>query len=119
MNSIKTFLLLILCALFITACGKAENTSTSDSGKKEESIETKEKLNVKIILDKQIKDNKKILISGKSNLPKETKINIYLDAPNSDQSERAEGIVKDGGMFDYQFSNEEGEDFDGGSILLM
>ncbi|WHX43777.1 hypothetical protein QNH35_13700 [Bacillus pumilus] len=117
MNRINFFLFLILCALFISACGKADNTSTSNSNKKEESIETKEKLNVKITLNKKIKDNKKILISGKSNLPKETKINIYLDAPNSDQSELAKGIVKEGGMFDYQFSNEEGEDFDGGKYI--
>lgn len=117
MNLIKTFLLLFLCTLFISACGKAENTSTSNSSKKEESVETKEKLNVKITLIKKIKDNKKILISGKSNLPKETKINIYLDAPSSDQSERAKVIVKEGGMFDYEFSNEEGEDFDGGKYI--
>lgn len=117
LNLIKTFLLLFLCTLFISACGKAENTSTSNSSKKEESVETKEKLNVKITLIKKIKDNKKILISGKSNLPKETKINIYLDAPSSDQSERAKVIVKEGGMFDYEFSNEEGEDFDGGKYI--
>lgn len=108
---------MILCTLFLTACGKAENTSTSNSSKKEESIETKGKLNVMITLNKKIKDNKKILISGKSNLPKETKINIYLDAPSSDQSELANVIVKEGGMFDYEFSNEGGEEFEGGKYI--
>lgn len=108
---------MILCTLFLSACGKTDNTSTSNSSKKEEIAENKEKLNVKITLNKKIKDNKKILISGKSNLPKETKINIYLDAPSSDQSDLAKVIVKEGGMFNYEFSNEEGEDFDGGKYI--
>ncbi|WP_144455688.1 hypothetical protein [Bacillus pumilus] len=120
MNSIKTFLLLILCALFITACSKAENTSTSDSGKKEESIETKEKLNVKITLNKQIKDNKKILISGKSNLPKDTTLSIDLECPGCStyyHDFSTDVNVKEGGMFDYEFSNEEGEEFEGGKYI--
>ncbi|WHF29090.1 hypothetical protein QJS65_20620 (plasmid) [Bacillus altitudinis] len=117
MNLIKTFLFMILCTLFLSACGKTDNTSTSNSSKKEEIAENKEKLNVKITLNKKIKDNKKILISGKSNLPKETKINIYLDAPSSDQSDLAKVLVKEGGMFNYEFSNEEGEDFDGGKYI--
>lgn len=108
---------MILCTLFLSACGKTDNTSTINSSKKEEIAENKEKLNVKITLNKKIKDNKKILISGKSNLPKETKINIYLDAPSSDQSDLAKVIVKEGGMFNYEFSNEEGEDFDGGKYI--
>ncbi|PRS65076.1 hypothetical protein [Bacillus pumilus] len=117
MNLIKTFLLLILCTLFITACGKAENTSTSNSSKKEESIETKKKLNVKITLDKKIKDNKKILISGKSNLPKNTEIDIYLEPPNSAHYDQRV-TVKDGGLFKYEFSNEEGEEFEGGNYTV-
>lgn len=117
MNLIKTFLLLILCTLFITACGKAENTSTSNSSKKEESIETKEKLNVKITLNKKIKDNKKILISGKSNLPKNTEIDIYLEPPNSAHYDQRV-TVKDGGLFEYEFSNEEGEEFEGGNYTV-
>lgn len=116
LNHIKACFFLLLCITLLSGCN-TENTSTSNSSKKEESIETKEKLNVKITLNKKIKDNKKILIIGKSNLPKETKINIYLDAPNSDQSELAKGIVKEGGMFDYEFSNEEGEDYDGGKYI--
>lgn len=116
MNHIKACFFLLLCITLLSGCN-TENTSTSNSSKKEESIETKEKLNVKITLNKKIKDNKKILIIGKSNLPKETKINIYLDAPNSDQNELAKGIVKEGGMFDYEFSNEEGEDYDGGKYI--
>lgn len=117
MNHIKTFLFLILCALFLSACGKAENTSTSNSSKKEESIETKEKLNVKITLNKKIKDNKKILISGKSNLPKNTEIDIYLEPPNSAHYDQRV-TVKDGGLFKYEFSNEEGEEFEGGNYTV-
>ncbi|KEP29275.1 hypothetical protein [Bacillus safensis] len=66
MNYLKTFLFMILCALFLSACGKAENTSTSNSSKKEESIETKKKLNVKITLDKEITNNKIIILAGKA-----------------------------------------------------
>lgn len=117
LNHIKSCFFLLLCITLLSGCN-TENTSTSNSSKKEESIETKKKLNVKITLNKKIKDNKKILISGKSNLPKETKINIDLDAPNSDQSERTEGIVKEGGKFDYEFSNEEGEEFESGNYTV-
>ncbi|MBK4212542.1 hypothetical protein EGI07_09950 [Bacillus pumilus] len=117
MNRINFFLFLILCALFISACGKADNTSTSNSSKKEESIETKENLNVKITLNKKIKDNKKILISGKSNLPKDTKLTINLECPkctNYYYDFSTDVTVKEDGVFDYKFANEEGEEFEGG-----
>lgn len=117
LNRINFFLFLILCALFISACGKADNTSTSNSNKKEESIETKEKLNVKITLNKKIKDNKKILIRGKSNLPKNTEIDIYLEPPNSAHYDQRV-TVKDGGLFEYEFSNEEGQEFEGGNYTV-
>lgn len=120
LNRINFFLFLILSALFISACGKADNTSTSNSNKKEESIETKEKLNVKITLNKKIKDNKKILISGKSNLPKDTALSIDLKCPECSTYyyDFSTGVnVKEGGMFDYEFSNEEGEEFEGGKYI--
>lgn len=117
LNRINFFFLLILCTLLISACGKAENTSTSSSNLKEESIETKEKLNVKISLNKKIKDNKKILISGKSNLPKDTKLTISLECPkctNYYYDFSNDVTVKGDGVFDYKFANEEGEEFEGG-----
>lgn len=99
MNHIKTFLFLILCALFLSACGKAENTSTSNSSKKEESIETKEKLNVKITLDKEITNNKIIILSGKSNLPKGTKLRIRLELKNSHKNSVVNSTVQKDGSF--------------------
>ncbi|HBU92392.1 MAG TPA: hypothetical protein DEB53_14465 [Bacillus pumilus] len=120
MNLIKTFLFMILCTLFLSACGKEDNTSTSNSSKKEEIMENKEKLNVKITLNKKIKDNKKILISGKSNLPKDTTLSIDLECPECStyyHDFSTDVNVKEGGMFDYEFSNEEGEEFEGGKYI--
>ncbi|MGX9290987.1 hypothetical protein ACSLGF_07125 [Bacillus sp. A015] len=120
MNLIKTFLFMILCTLFLSACGKEDNTSTSNSSKKEEIMENKEKLNVKITLNKKIKDNKKILISGKSNLPKDTALSIDLECPECStyyHDFSTDVNVKEGGMFDYEFSNEEGEEFEGGKYI--
>ncbi|WP_053215878.1 hypothetical protein [Bacillus altitudinis] len=120
MNLIKTFLFMILCTLFLTACGKAENTSTSNYTKKEEIMENKEKLNVKITLNKKIKGNKKIFISGKSNLPKDTALSIDLKCPKCSTHYydfSTDVNVQEGGMFDYEFSNEEGEEFEGGKYI--
>lgn len=118
MNLIKTFLLLILCALFISACGKTENTSTSNSSKKEESIETKEKLNVKITLDKEITNNKIIIISGKSNLPKGTKLRIRLEHKNSHKNSIVNSVVQKGGSIEYKFFNEDDGVFDDGKYIV-
>ncbi|WP_144458645.1 hypothetical protein [Bacillus pumilus] len=118
MNSIKTFLLLILCALFITACSKEDNTSTSDSGKKEESIETKEKLNVKITLDKEITNNKIIILSGKSNLPKDTVLRIRLEQKNSHKNSIVNTAVQKDGSFEYKFFNEDDTVFDDGKYFI-
>ncbi|MEV9502780.1 hypothetical protein [Bacillus safensis] len=118
MNLIKTFLLLILCTLFITACGKAENTSTSNSSKKEESIETKKKLNVKITLDKEITNNKIIILSGKSNLPKDTKLRIRLEQKNSHKNSIVNTAVQKDGSFEYKFFNEDATVFDDGKYFI-
>ncbi|WP_280150118.1 hypothetical protein P5485_012835 [Bacillus pumilus] len=118
MNLIKTFLLLILCTLFITACGKAENTSTSNSSKKEESIETKKKLNVKITLDKEITNNKIIILSGKSNLPKDTKLRIRLEQKNSHKNSIVNSAVQKDGSFEYKFFNEDDTVFDVGKYFI-
>lgn len=118
MNLIKTFLLLILCTLFITACGKAENTSTSNSSKKEESIETKKKLNVKITLDKEITNNKIIILSGKSNLPKDTKLRIRLEQKNSHKNSIVNTAVQKDGSFEYKFFNEDDTVFDDGKYFI-
>ena len=118
MNLIKTFLLLILCTLFITACGKAENTSTSNSSKKEESIETKKKLNVKITLDKEITNNKIIILSGKSNLPKGTKLRIRLEHKNSHKNSIVNTAVEKDGSFEYKFFNEGDTVFDDGKYFI-
>ncbi|MGY8620291.1 hypothetical protein ACN6A9_01760 [Bacillus safensis] len=118
MNLIKTFLLLILCTLFITACGKAENTSTNNSSKKEESIETKKKLNVKITLDKEITNNKIIILSGKSNLPKDTKLRIRLEQKNSHKNSLVNTAVQKDGSFEYKFFNEGDTVFDDGKYNI-
>lgn len=118
MNHIKTFLFLILCALFLSACGKAENTSTSNSSKKEESIETKEKLNVKINLDKEITNNKIIIISGKSNLPRGTKLRIRLELKNSHKNSIVNSTVQKDGSFEYKFFNEDDDVFDDGKYII-
>ncbi|MCM3045227.1 MULTISPECIES: hypothetical protein [Bacillus] len=118
MNLIKNFLLLILCTLFITACGKAENTSTSNSSKKEESIETKKKLNVKITLDKEITNNKIIILSGKSNLPKDTKLRIRLEQKNSHKNSIVNTAVQKDGSFEYKFFNEDDKVFDDGKYFI-
>ncbi|WP_025094098.1 hypothetical protein [Bacillus safensis] len=118
MNHLKTFFFLLICSpLLISACGKTETISTEDTTKKEESLKAREKINVKITLDKKIKDNKKILIRGKSNLPKDTEIDIYLEPPNSAHYDQRV-TVKDGGLFEYEFSNEEGEEFEGGNYTV-
>ncbi|MFJ5965523.1 hypothetical protein [Bacillus sp. NPDC093026] len=117
MKYIKNFFILVLCTLFISACGKSETMSTENSSEKEESVKTKEKLNVKITLSKKITDNKSILISGKSNLPKDTTLTIDLKCPectNYYYDFSTDVTVKEDGMFDYKFSNEEGEEFEGG-----
>ncbi|MCC9087953.1 hypothetical protein [Bacillus pumilus] len=119
MNHIKACFFLLLCITLLSGCN-TENTSTSKSNKKEESIETKEKLNVKITLNKKIKDNKKILISGKSNLPKDTALSIDLKCPECSTYyyDLSTGVnVKESGMFEYEFSNEEGEEFEGGKYI--
>ncbi|MED1481555.1 hypothetical protein [Bacillus altitudinis] len=116
MNHIKTCFFLLLCIALLSGCN-TENTSTSNSSKEEESIETKENLNVKITLNKKIKDNKKIFISGKSNLPKDTKLTISLECPectNYYYDFSNDVTVKEDGVFDYKFANEEGEEFEGG-----
>lgn len=118
LNLIKTFLLLILCTLFITACGKAENTSTNNSSKKEESIETKKKLNVKITLDKEITNNKIIILSGKSNLPKDTKLRIRLEQKNSHKNSLVNTAVQKDGSFEYKFFNEGDTVFDDGKYNI-
>ncbi|MGE1234081.1 hypothetical protein ACQJ0G_01460 [Bacillus altitudinis] len=118
MNHIKTFLFLILCVLFLSACGKAENTSTSNSSKKEESIETKEKLNVKINLDKEITNNKIIIISGKSNLPKGTKLRLRLELKNSHKNSIVNSTVQKDGSFEYKFFNEDDDVFDDGKYII-
>lgn len=51
LNYIKSCLFLLLCITLLSGCN-SENTSTSNSSNKEESIQTKEKLNVKITLNK-------------------------------------------------------------------
>lgn len=109
---------MILCALFISACGKTENTSTSNSSKKEESIETKEKLNVKITLDKEITNNKIIIISGKSNLPKGTKLRIRLEHKNSHKNSIVNSVVQKGGSIEYKFFNEDDGVFDDGKYIV-
>ena len=118
MNFIKTFLLLILCTLLISACGKAENTSTSNSSKKEESVENKEKLNVKITLDKEITNNKIIILSGKSNLPKGTKLRIRLEHKNSHKNSIVNTAVEKDGSFEYKFFNEGDTVFDDGKYFI-
>lgn len=119
LNRIKACFFLLICITLLSGCN-TENTSTSNSNKKEESIETKEKLNVKITLNKKIKDNKKILISGKSNLPKDTALSIDLKCQECSTYyyDFSTGVnVKEGGMFDYEFSNEEGKEFEGGKYI--
>ncbi|WP_342493673.1 hypothetical protein [Bacillus sp. FSL R5-0712] len=118
MNYLKTFLFMILCALFLSACGKAENTSTSNSSKKEESIETKKKLNVKITLDKEITNNKIIILSGKSNLPKDTKLRIRLEQKNSHKNSIVNTAVQKDGSFEYKFFNEGDTVFDDGKYII-
>ncbi|QRY37138.1 MULTISPECIES: hypothetical protein [Bacillus] len=118
MNYFKTFLFLILCALFLSACGKAENTSTSNSSKKEESTETKKKLNVKITLDKEITNNKIIILSGKSNLPKDTKLRIRLDHKDSHKNSIINLSVQKDGSFEYKFFNEGDRIFDEGKYII-
>ncbi|WP_144521771.1 hypothetical protein [Bacillus pumilus] len=118
MNLIKIFLFMILCTLFLSACGKAENTSTSDSGKKEESIETKKKLNVKITLDKEITNNKIIIHSGKSNLPKGTKLRIRLENKNSHKNSIVNTTVQKDGSFEYKFFNVGDTVFDDGKYNI-
>lgn len=109
---------MILCALFLSACGKAENTSTSNSSKKEESIETKKKLNVKITLDKEITNNKIIILSGKSNLPKDTKLRIRLEQKNSHKNSIVNTAVQKDGSFEYKFFNEGDTVFDDGKYII-
>lgn len=109
---------MILCVLFLSACGKAENTSTSNSSKKEESIETKEKLNVKINLDKEITNNKIIIISGKSNLPKGTKLRLRLELKNSHKNSIVNSTVQKDGSFEYKFFNEDDDVFDDGKYII-
>ncbi|WP_367912370.1 hypothetical protein [Bacillus pumilus] len=117
MNHIKSCFFLLLCITLLSGCN-TENTSTSNSSKKEESIETKKKLNVKITLDKEITNNKIIILSGKSNLPKDTKLRIRLEQKNSHKNSIVNTAVQKDGSFEYKFFNEDDTVFDDGKYFI-
>lgn len=117
LNHIKSCFFLLLCITLLSGCN-TENTSTSNSSKKEESIETKKKLNVKITLDKEITNNKIIILSGKSNLPKDTKLRIRLEQKNSHKNSIVNTAVQKDGSFEYKFFNEDDTVFDDGKYFI-
>ncbi|WP_415316046.1 hypothetical protein [Bacillus safensis] len=76
------------------------------------------KLNVKITLDKEITNNKIIILSGKSNLPKDTKLRIRLEQKNSHKNSIVNTAVQKDGSFEYKFFNEGDTVFDDGKYII-
>ncbi len=85
--------------------------------KKKKALKLK-KLNVKITLDKEITNNKIIILSGKSNLPKDTKLRIRLEQKNSHKNSIVNTAVQKDGSFEYKFFNEGDTVFDDGKYII-
>ncbi|MCY7514634.1 hypothetical protein, partial [Bacillus safensis] len=74
--------------------------------------------NVKITLDNEITNNKIIILSGKSNLPKDTKLRIRLEQKNSHKNSIVNTAVQKDGSFEYKFFNEGDTVFDDGKYII-